>query len=193
MSEIDWAAIRADYETGIPLRRLAEKYGIPKSVLGRQKFKEQWDRPQKSGTPTKTQEIIHPDLNAALRAATAFRLRFDEFKTWEEVAQLAGYASRGAARNAVKREAGRHITHDLTEIREEELYRLNRLQARCYTAAMDETNEDWTWAIDRFAVLSKRKSELMGLDKPVDDAANANLLVIREVPAGLFPSVVEGT
>ncbi len=42
MSEIDWLAIRADYESGSSLRSLAAKHGVSKSTIGERKFKEQW-------------------------------------------------------------------------------------------------------------------------------------------------------
>lgn len=178
---IDWTAIRSDYEKGMSLRQLTEKYGVPKSVIGRQKYKEQWDQPRQrdKGTNRNTQDVIHPDMNAAVRAALGFKLRYEEYKTWEEVAAGAGYASRGSARNAVKREAQRHVSQDIEEIREEEFYRLNRLQSRCYAAGMNEQNEDWTWAIDRFEKLSKRKSELMGLDTKPDEIT-PGVVVVRE-------------
>lgn len=46
MSETNWIQIRADYESGLSLRKLEAKYGISKSVIGERKFTEQWDKPQ---------------------------------------------------------------------------------------------------------------------------------------------------
>ena len=86
----------------------------------------------------------------------------------------------------VIREMQRHITHDVKELRDEELYRLEQLQARAYKEGTNEANEDWTWATDRYVALSKRKSELMGMDVKPDDAIAANTIVIREVPIGLL-------
>lgn len=136
-----------------------------------------------------TQEVIQPDMNAAVRAALGFKLRFDEGKTWEEVAEACSYANRGAARNAVKREAQRHISQNINETREREQYRLERLQQLCYDAATSKENEYWQFAIDRFVNLSKRKSELLGLDTKPDDALMANITVIREIPMGLLGAV----
>lgn len=133
-----------------------------------------------------TQEVIHPDMNAAVRAALGFKLRFEEGKTWEEVATGCSYASRGAARNAVLREAQRHINKSIQEVRDLEQYRIERLQQRCYEAGMDKAEAYWTFAIDRFVNLSKRKSELLGLDTKPDDALMANIVVVREVPANLL-------
>lgn len=161
------------------LRALAGKYGISKSVIGDRKYKEKWDVRTPKRTEINTQDVKRPDMNAALRATTGFKLRYEDHLTWEEVATRAGYASRGAAMNAVKREASRHISHNIEEIREQELYRINRLQTRCYKAGIDQDNEAWTWAIDRFVALSKRKSELMGIDvKP--DAIPDGVTIIRE-------------
>ena len=47
MSDVNWSAIRADYEAGgTSLRQLASKYGVSKTVIGERKFKEQWDNPK---------------------------------------------------------------------------------------------------------------------------------------------------
>ena len=174
--QIDWSAIQADYENGSSLRTLASKYGVSKSVIGDRKYKEHWDQKRTSVT---TQDVQRPDMNAAVRAATGFRLRYESRLTWEEVATQAGYSSRGAAKHAVDREAQRHVIRDIDETRDIESHRLSQLQDRCYKAGMSETNDDWTWAIDRYIALSKRKSELMGLDvKP--DAIPGGVTVIRE-------------
>jgi hypothetical protein len=169
---VDWDAIRADYENGgRTLRQLAASYGVSKSAIIERRNKEQWEQPSQFKPTTNTHGVIHPDMNATARAYAALKLRFEKNMTWDEVAVNAGYASRGAARNAVKREMDRHITHDIKELRDEELYRIEQLQGRCYEEAMDKNNDGWTWAIDRFAVLSKRKSELMNLDKKPDEEA----------------------
>jgi hypothetical protein len=169
---IDWAAIRAEYEDGgKTLRQLASAYSVSKTAIIERRNREHWEQPNKVKPTINTHGVIHPDMNATARAYTALKMRFEKSMTWDEVAVNAGYASRGAARNAVKREMDRHITHDIKELRDEELYRIEQLQGRCYKAAMDEGNDAWTWAIDRFAVLSKRKSELMNLDKHPDEEA----------------------
>lgn len=172
---IDWAALREEYESGSKsLRQLAESYNVSKSYIIERRNKEKWNRPP-TDRPANTQKVIHPDMNADRRAADAFKLRFEEHKTWDEVAAGAGYASRGAARNAVLRITQRYITHDLKEIRDEELYRINRLQARCYKDGIAEDNAAWGWAVDRFVLLSKRKSELMNLDvKPEEETTQQN-------------------
>ncbi len=45
MSDTNWSQIRADYESGMSLRKLEAIYGISKSVIGERKFTEQWDKP----------------------------------------------------------------------------------------------------------------------------------------------------
>jgi hypothetical protein len=51
---------------------------------------------------------------------------------------------------------------------------------------MDKTNDAWTWAIDRYVTLSKRRSELMGMDVKADEDQNRAQVVVREVPAGYW-------
>lgn len=47
MSNIDWQAIRSDYESGgMSLRQLAATYGISKTYLIEKRNKEGWNRPQ---------------------------------------------------------------------------------------------------------------------------------------------------
>ena len=114
-----------------------------------------------------TNDFISRDVNAAQRVQTALKLKL-EGHNWDQVAALAGFASRGAAHHAVMRELGRCITHDVEELRTQQLYMLTRIQSRCYKVAMDEKDPNWYWASDRVANYSKRISELMGLDTPVD-------------------------
>jgi hypothetical protein len=185
-SRVDWTAIRSEYENGSSLRQLAAKYGVSKSVIGDRKYKEQWDQYPRTEprTPPMNPNPTTRDVNAAVRVQTAIKLKLERNLSWDEIAAQAGYSSRGAAHHAVMRELERCITHDVKELRDQELYMLSQLQARCYRAGIDEKNKDWTWAIDRFNALSKRKSELMGMDIPVDAASHANLVVIREVAQG---------
>ena len=188
----DWQAIRTEYEQGASLRQLAVRYGVGKSTIAERKYKEQWERTADSGqrtvhanTGTRTRNVL-----AAVRVQAAIKIFLEERPTWDEIAARAGYASRGGAHDAVMRELDRCITHDVTELRTQELYMLSQLQARCYKACLDEKNKDWTWAVDRFVSVSKRKSELMGLDIPVDNALTANIVVIREIPNGYIASEV---
>jgi hypothetical protein len=183
--DINWVAIREEYEAGTPLRQLSMKYSVSKTYIIERRNKENWDRPSTEPRPTTTNSRSNTrDVNAAGRVQIALKVLLEEGLTWDEVAARAGYASRGAAHNAVMREFDRCITHDVKELRTRELYMLNRLQARCYKAAIDEGNKDWTWTIDRFVALSKRKSELMGMDTPVDTNLSTSLVVVRGMPVG---------
>lgn len=174
MSSVDWNAIRDEYEDGLSLRQLAAKYGVSKSVIGQRKYEEKWKEKEKTPrTPPPTQEVQHPDMNAAVRASLGFRLRFKEGKTWEEVATGAGYKSRGTAYDAVMREARRHIAENVEETRQVEQYRIEQLQQRAFDEGIDQNNTYWTFAVDRYVALSKRKSELLNLDiKPEEVLAS---------------------
>ena len=189
---VDWRAIRADYEEGMSLRQLAAKYRISKSLIGKHKYDEQWTRrvqPVDKRTPQTNSKPPTRDVNAAVRVHNAIKLYLEERPTWEEIAARTGYDSRGSAHGAVMRELDRCITHDVTELRTQQLYMLSQLQARCYKSAMDENAKDWMWNADRVVTYSKRISELMGLDIPVDQTVNQNFTVVREVPQGWLAPV----
>jgi hypothetical protein len=181
---IDWQQLRTEYEAGASLRQLERKYGVSKSVIGQRKYQEHWTQEKEARTPTGNPKHTTRDVNAAVRVQAAIKLRLEQSLSWDEVAAQAGYASRGAAHNAVMRELERCITHDVKQLRDQELYMLQQLQARCYKAATDDGNGYWTFAIDRFVALSKRKSELMGLDIAKDANVAANMVVVREIPQG---------
>jgi hypothetical protein len=189
VSDTNWLLVRSDYENGMSLRKLEAKYGIAKSVIGKRKFEEKWSETGRTQARTlpKNPETTTRDINAAVRVHMAIKLFLEERPTWDEIAARTGYSSRGAAHNAVMHELSRCITHDVKELRTQELYRIEQLQARSYKEATDKGNPAWTWATDRFVALSKRKSELMGMDVKPDDALAANMVVIREVPQGLLP------
>jgi hypothetical protein len=180
--DIDWTSIRADYEAArMSLRQLAATYAVSKSAIIEKRNKEQWAKPDPNRPPDNTKGNTR-DVNAAMRVHDAIRLYLEERPTWEDIAARTGYGSRGAAHNAVMRELDRCITHDVRDLRNEELYMIQQLQARCYKAATDENNDSWTWAIDRFTALSKRKSELMNLDLRPDDLPPGTT-IIREYGA----------
>lgn len=172
MSDINWAAIRAEYENGSSLRVLAAKYGVSKSVIGDRKYKEKWIQ-MRTDTRTSHGNTESPtrDVMASVRVQSALKMLLEERPSWDDIAARCGYGSRGTAHHAVMREFDRCITHDVKELRTQELYMLEQLQARCYKEGMDENNKSWAWAVDRFVALSKRKSELMGLDVKPDDEA----------------------
>jgi AraC-like DNA-binding protein len=184
--QVDWQAIRADYESGVSLRQLAATYGVSKSAIGERKFKEKWaERTAKRPDNANTDSNIH-NLNAAVRVSMAIKIFLEEHPTWDEIASRAGYASGGAAYNAVKRELNRRVTHDVEELRTQELYRIEQLMARCYSEGINKENKYFNYAIEQFGKLSKRKSELLGLDKrPEEELLNQNYVKkIVLVPGG---------
>lgn len=135
------------------------------------------------------QGVINRDANAATRAALAVHLRAQRL-TFDEIAHRAGYASPGAARNAIQRELQRIVVEDVDELRREEVAMLDELHAECWQRLKDETyGKSKLFAVDRILAISERRSKLMGLDKASGDVM-AQQVVIREVPLGLLPEVL---
>lgn len=128
---------------------------------------------------------ITRDVNAAQRARVAMQLRSQRL-SWDEVATRAGFATRGAAHNAVQRELSRVVTHDVTVLRDEESASLDQMEVECWTLFLDKKNYYRLYAADRILAIKERRAKLMGLDTPVDAAVNANVVVVREVPAGFL-------
>jgi hypothetical protein len=184
--QVDWIAIRTDYENGVPFRMLANKYDVSKTYIIEKRNKENWNRPTKTDRPPDTQGVPNRDVNAVNRVSLALDLRAKKL-TYEEIARQCGYGSASACRKAIQRELDRVVVENVEELRREECYILDRVHRRLYEAAMDEKNKDWQWAADRVLVVSKARRDLMGLDKPVDEGIGPQL-IIREVPAGFLPS-----
>lgn len=157
-------------------------------------------RSSKKNTGGKT-PVPTRDVNAAQRAQLAIQLRAERLG-WDEIARRAGYASRGAAHNAVMRELERTTSEKSNELRREELDMLNRLHAAIWHLAVPDPEEititdkdsddekevkrkkrgSQLFAVDRLIALSERRSKLMGLDQPVDSAIAANMVVVRAMP-----------
>ncbi len=135
------------------------------------------------------QEVVNRDVNAATRAATALKLRA-ELITYDEIARRCGYASPSAARKAILREMDRTIVRNVEELRDAELHMLNIMHSKCWQRFMDPKNKYSYSEVERILRISERRSRLMGLDVPVDQAIAMNQVVIREVPQGLL-SIVE--
>lgn len=124
------------------------------------------------------------DVNAAVRAALAVKLRAQKVK-YDEIARQCGYGSAGAAHKAIQRELRRTISTNVEELRREELASLEVLEAECWTIFFDKAHENVRlFAVDRILSIKERRAKLMGLDVPADVAANANVVIVREVPAG---------
>jgi hypothetical protein len=132
-----------------------------------------------------TQGVQRRDLNAAERVQLALKLRASGL-TYDQIAAQAGYDSRGSAYKAVQRELQRNLSEGVEQMRREELHMLNILHAEMWLLAMDRGNQWRHTAVDRILAISERKAKLMGLDVPVNSGPTANMVVIREVPAGLL-------
>jgi len=138
---------------------------------------------------TDKQEVVNRDINAGKRAAQALELRA-QLLTYEEIAHRCGYASPGAARKAILREMDRTIVRNVDELRDAELHMLNTLHAKCWQKFTDPKN---AWAhteVERIVKISERRSKLMGMDVPIDQAMSQNVTIIREIPSN-YLGVVE--
>ena len=63
MSNVDWIAVRADYEGGLlPLRQLASKYDVSKTYLIEKRNKENWNRPDRPTTDHRPTDRPHTPI-----------------------------------------------------------------------------------------------------------------------------------
>jgi hypothetical protein len=142
------------------------------------------DNPKRTTAPNR-------DINAAQRVQLALQLKAAGM-TLDEIAAQAGYGSRAAAHNAIKRELQRNISPKVEEMRQEELHMLKVLHTKMWAILIDSS----VWPVNRIQAantilsISERKSKLFGLDVPVDQAINQNVVVVREVPQG-YLGIVE--
>lgn len=130
------------------------------------------------------------DVNAGIRAALALKLRAEQHLPYVQIAQQCGFASKGAAHNAVQRELERTISTNVEQMRKEELATLDYLEMTILKRLRDEQYASgMLFAVDRMLTLMERRARLMGLDMPVDAAVFANQIVIREIPQGYLGEV----
>ena len=106
------------------------------------------------------------DINAAEKATLALSLRKQGY-CLDEIAKQCGYQDRSGAWRAIKRELNKLPTPNAVELRKVEEMRLDDMLKAIYTKA---ENGDM-WAIDRVIALSKRRSEVTGMDMRADEAA----------------------
>jgi hypothetical protein len=189
--QADWDALRADYESGSSLRSLASKYGISKSVIGSRKYSEQWKQPERSDTRTQsnTQEVINRDVNAAVRVVDAIKYRQHGW-TYERIADKCGYASPGAARNAIQNELNRVIVQEIDEWRNDHISRLEKMHEEVWLLAMDKKAKGRLFAFDRLMAIAEREAKILGLDAKSEEASGPQF-IIEEVPVNYLegPSV----
>ena len=122
------------------------------------------------------------DVNAASRVQMALRLRAQRL-SWEEVAQRAGYSSRGAAHTAVMRELQRTISGDVEVWLNEELASLDYAEAEIWPLFLDKKNRSRLFAWDRILAIKERRAKLKGLDARSDDVVGPQI-IIQEIPIG---------
>jgi hypothetical protein len=96
MSDINWAAIRAEYEAGgVSLRQLAAKYSVSKTYLIERRDKEAWNRPTTDRPPTTIahESHVNPTPKKDLATKDTQRLFLEAFATHANVmvsARVAG-------------------------------------------------------------------------------------------------------
>jgi len=122
------------------------------------------------------------DVNAAQRAQMALQLRAQRLG-WDEIAAQAGYASRGAAHNAVMREMDRAVVKNVDELRTQELHMLDVMHREVWQLFMDKKNRGRLFAVDRILAIAERRARLMGLDLSNDNAIAAAQIIVQEVPS----------
>lgn len=138
---------------------------------------------------SKNQGVKTPrDVNAGVRAAQAITMRARKLPL-QQIANECGYASPGAAYNAIQRELQRTVVENVDELRREESLILDQLHARCMEAAMDKSNRGFLFAVDRVIAVRERFAKLYGLDAAKDGNIAAAQVVIREIPAGYLGEV----
>lgn len=134
-----------------------------------------------------SQRVTNPptrDVNAVQRVALALKLRAAKMG-YEAIAKQCGYSNASACRKAVMRELDRCVIKNVDHLRAEELDSLERLEAECWKILYNKDREKaQLFAVDRILAIKERRAKLMGLDVPADVAANASVVVVREVPAG---------
>ncbi len=184
---VDWTQLRTEYESGsASLRELARAYQVSKTTIIERRNKEKWNRPdaiRPVTAPPVKQIVPNRDVNAAVRAAEAAKLRAQKL-TFDEIARRTGYGGASACRKAILREMQRVVVESVDELRREESAMLDVLQSEVWELAMDKKNTYRLYAVDRLLQISERRAKLMGLDVAKDGNLAANITVIREVPNG---------
>jgi AraC-like DNA-binding protein len=175
--DIDWDAVRADYESGSSFNVLADRYHVSKTYIIERRNKGNWNRPT-TDRPPNTQGIPNRDVNATMRVAEAIKLRVKKF-TYQEIADQCGYSDASACHHAVQRELQRIVVENIEELRREESIIYDRLHAECWELAIDKGNKGRLFAVDRLISISERRAKLMGLDVRPDEVL-AGVTIIRE-------------
>lgn len=180
---VDWPAIRIGYESGTSLSALERQHGITRQAIKKRANRDQWVAGSVPFVvPPVTHGVLTRDVNAAVRVADALKLRAKKL-TYQEIADQCGYSDAHSCRNAVQRELQRIVTEGVEDLRREESIILDSLHAAVWAHAIDERDVDQYSAVDRVLKISQARRELLGLNKPIDEAAKPQI-IIREVPPG---------
>lgn len=123
------------------------------------------------------------DVNAAVRVEHAIRLRCRK-TGYTEIARLCGYASAGAAHNAIQRELKRRIHEAVDELRREESEMYDDLQRTVYILAVpdDPSQKPNLFAVDRVLAISTSRRALLGLDVKGDHDSLTGATVVEQYP-----------
>lgn len=146
----------------------------------------------------KARHTAQRDIDATQKATLALELRKTGL-TLDEIARQCGYANRGGACRAIKRELDRIPVEDAVDLRKLEYMRLEQLTSIIFPVVVvdvDTPEDDKEekkpvkktkvnlFAVDRLLAISERRAKLMGLDTPIDSDIPTVQIVIQEVPQG---------
>lgn len=103
-------------------------------------------------------------INAAEKARLAINLRKQGY-TLDEIALHCGYQDKSGAYRAIKRELDNIVAEEVEDLRKMEMLRLDEMLKVCVEKALKGD----LWAIDRVVNISKRRSEITGMDTRADE------------------------
>lgn len=127
------------------------------------------------------------DTNAAMRVKLALELHLAGYR-YDDIAAQAGYASRGAAYNAIKRELLRQVGAPAAEARAAEIARLDLYLTVYHKKAMAGDG----WSLDRCLRISERRGRLLGLDMaplPHPSDQQAAQFIMIELPKEVIDAI----
>lgn len=104
------------------------------------------------------------DINAAEKAKLALSLRKQGYSL-EEIARQCGFADRSGAFRSIKRELDRIPAPEAADLRKLETERLDEALKMVYP----KVQKGDLWAVDRLVAISKRRSEVTGMDARAED------------------------
>lgn len=123
------------------------------------------------------------DVNAAVRVITALDLAIAGHD-WQSIATSAGYASKGAAFNAVQRELERRIAPRIDTLRQMHYQRLQAFRQVYVPKALAGDG----WSFDRCLRMDEREAALFGLDVVPAESQSAQMLIVA-VPQTVIDAV----